>query len=106
MCPGWTAAIDVTPHRRTKPKIPLRPGKRPGAYADTGSNRRGKAARLRQATFEPSESTAVDEARAAHIRVYAERHPTDTGNIAAQALGWSVEVVKAALANPGAQQDR
>ena len=49
---------------------------------------------------------AVDEARAARIRAYAERHPTDTGNIAAQALGWSVEVVKAALANPGAQQDR
>ena len=38
---------------------------------------------------------AVDEARAARIRAYAERHPTDTGNIAAQALGCSVEVVKA-----------
>ena len=30
---------------------------------------------------------AVDEARAARIRAYAERHPTDTGNIAARALG-------------------
>ena len=49
---------------------------------------------------------AVDEARAARIRAYAERHPTDTGNITAQALGCSVEVVKAALANPSAQQDR
>ena len=71
-------------------------------------DQRFESAFLQHRVCEPSvpRNFLVGSERLKRIHAYAERHPTDTGNIAAQALGCSVEVVKAALANPGAQQDR